>query len=408
MPYPIKNKIFTLFYIISIFSICLSVYFIFQKPAFPQPQTGKCGDGICDEIEQETGMCSEDCETTPSQPPFETVSLEFVKLVKIFNSARPEIVATDKRIFVFYLQPGINRKFIAKVFDKDMGNEISTKILVNSTTEYGMPTDIRLTSDGEYIYAFYETSNSYLFGAKYTLNDDLDRVAYTSEPITKGSPIVRASEGDEIVDDPAPLLGPDSIYVVTRIKSSLNRDGSNTIIRVREMDFNLNVLKKFDIDLSNYIDGETQQNSLLYHDGYFYLAIPSITEDGENLPYGLVSSEIVMVKFDKDWNIKGSNSVSSKNGYSEGYIMGIRADDQNFYLTYVRTKMPNQELVINLYDNNLDLLKEEIVKSASFPENPMELKGELTRPSIWLHEDKLYIGNNEGENAGVYIYKIVK
>lgn len=36
-------------------------FFILQTAAFSQPQTGKCGDGICGPVEREKGGCPQDC-----------------------------------------------------------------------------------------------------------------------------------------------------------------------------------------------------------------------------------------------------------------------------------------------------------------------------------------------------------
>lgn len=77
------------------------------------------------------------------------------------GSARSEIVATANRVFVVYLgniTAGGNRTFNAKVFDDSLQNLIASKTIVTTTTDYGSPTDIRLASDGQYLYAFYETA----------------------------------------------------------------------------------------------------------------------------------------------------------------------------------------------------------------------------------------------------------
>lgn len=52
----------------------VALFFVFQKPAFPQPQISKCGDGICDESEKKNpNLCPQDCQNTV-QPPAGQIS----------------------------------------------------------------------------------------------------------------------------------------------------------------------------------------------------------------------------------------------------------------------------------------------------------------------------------------------
>jgi len=63
-----------------------------------------------------------------------------------------------------------------------METELTSKTLVTKSADYGMPTDMRIASDGEYLYAFYEMitdKKSYLFGSKYRLDDDFEKVKST-------------------------------------------------------------------------------------------------------------------------------------------------------------------------------------------------------------------------------------
>jgi hypothetical protein len=124
------------------------------------------------------------------------VSLSLTRTIAVTTdaeggSARPEIIATSNRVFVVYLGNignGGNRTFNVKIFDSNLDNLIASKTIVTTTTEYGSPTDIRVASDGQYLYAFYETAKTtsqtstttYLWGAKYALDDALTRVAMKS------------------------------------------------------------------------------------------------------------------------------------------------------------------------------------------------------------------------------------
>ena len=76
------------------------------------------------------------------------------------GSARPEIIATQNRVFVAYLGnigQRDGRTFNAKIFDANLDNVIAKRTLAQTTAEYGGPTDIRVASDGKFLYAFYET-----------------------------------------------------------------------------------------------------------------------------------------------------------------------------------------------------------------------------------------------------------
>ncbi len=52
-----------------ILAVGIGAYFIFQKPAFPEPKPpiGRCGDGICDAFEKANpSLCPKDCKEEPS------------------------------------------------------------------------------------------------------------------------------------------------------------------------------------------------------------------------------------------------------------------------------------------------------------------------------------------------------
>ena len=162
-------------------------------------------------------------ESFAESPSNTTISMRFLKRVDVGVGARPEVVAVKDRVFVVYLDTATRGKtaFSVKIYDKDMDREIAYKILVSQSSDYGRPTDIRVASDSKYLYAFYEKTDntvSYLFGAKYKLDDSFERVAYTPNPIASGPSFTKEKVGDEIVNDPIALVGPNSVFVITRIK----------------------------------------------------------------------------------------------------------------------------------------------------------------------------------------------
>lgn len=110
-------------------------------------------------------------------------NLNLLKKIDIDGGARPEVVAAKDRLFVIYLDIAskISPSFSVRIYDQDMNKEIAYKKLVETSTEYGRPTDIRVASDGKYLYAFYELTDgsvANLFGAKYKLDDNFERVVY--------------------------------------------------------------------------------------------------------------------------------------------------------------------------------------------------------------------------------------
>ena len=56
------NKLIIPIIIVAVIAVGIGAYFIFQKPAFPELQLEKCGDGICDEFEKNnSNVCPKDC-----------------------------------------------------------------------------------------------------------------------------------------------------------------------------------------------------------------------------------------------------------------------------------------------------------------------------------------------------------
>ena len=259
------------------------------------------------------------------------------------------MVATQDRVFVVYLGnigAGGNRTFDVKVFDANLDGVIASKAIVGRTSEYGSPTDIRIASDDQYLYAFYETAKAtsptsattYLWGAKYALSDSFDRVAYTPAPITSSKPLSELPEGGEMVDDPAPLLGPNSVFVVTRIKHSLSMAGQ-TVYRVREFSKdNLTKLSKFDLDLSSAADGRARVASLLFWSGHIYMALATtVSDQGISENADSAKSDVILVRMTENWTFDPQQDVltlSAQPDDVENYVSGFDTDGVNFHITY--------------------------------------------------------------------------
>ncbi len=366
-------------------------------------------------------------DSTGSTPP---LSLSLVKKVAITadgegGSARPEIIAATNRVFVVYLgniAAGANRTFSLKIFDGNLDNVITSKTIVATTAEYGGPTDIRVASDGQYLYAFYETHKitspttalTYLWGAKYVLDDNFARVAYTSTPITSSKPMSELQDGGELLDDPAPLVGPNSVFVVTRLKYSLSMSG-RTIYRVREFSKdNLTKLSEFDLDLSNAADGRARVTSLLFWNSGFFIAVATTVSDqglNENNDDGAMS-DIVLVRIGQDWTFdpqKDVQTISAEPDDRENYVSGFKANSSYFYITYKQAvgspPSGEQRALIKIFDNAFrPVLKEQVRSTVWGPSG-----GEL-RPSLEVIGNRIFSGQSSGQslgtgNAEVYVYE---
>lgn len=330
---------------------------------------------------------------TPPQPTA-SVKISFLKKVNVTTdteggSARPEIVATRDRVFALYLgniSKGEDRFFGVKILDRELSYTITSKSLVSTIAQYCGPTDIRVASDGRHIYAFYEThkptsptnSTTYLWGAKYTLDDNFERVAYTETPIASSKPLGELPDGGELLDDPAPLVGPDSVFVLTRIKYPLAIAG-NTIYRVREFDKELRrVLRQFDLDLSGVADGRARVSSLLFYDSTIYIALATTVSDrgvNENNDDGALS-DIVLVGLKTDWTFDPQNGVqtlSAEPGDRENYVSGFATDGNAFHIVHKQAvgspPTGEQKVWIKVYDKDFNIIQKEMVKTTIWGRN---------------------------------------
>jgi hypothetical protein len=354
----------------------------------------------------------------------EISTINFIKKVDIPSAARPEIIATKDRVFVLYLgniSSGQNRTFNVQIYDSNMDAIIASKVLVSTTAEYGDPTDIRVAADGRYLYAFYETnkvtsptvSTTYLWGAKYTLDDSFNRVANTVAPVTTGKPMAELQEGGELVDDPAPLIGPTSAFVVTRFKYSLSTTGK-TIYRVREFSKDgLVKLSEFDLDLSAVADGRGRVTSLLYKDNSIYIALATTVSNkgiNEGNDDGAMS-DIILVKMKSDWTFDPQKDVitlSSEPDDRENYVSGFKYYGAYFFITYKQAVAvpPGGEQIawIKIFDKDFNLILKEKVKSVKWGPDGGEI-----RPSLEVTSNRIFSGQSGGlglgkGNAEIFLY----
>jgi len=351
--------------------------------------------------------------------PSTSVSLALVKTLTLTTdaeggSARPEIIATDSRVFAVYLghiDGGSDTKaFDVKVYDSGLASVVTSTTIVPPDLSYGSATDIRIARDGQYMYAFYETSTTattYLLGAKYALNDSFDLVARTTGPIASAKPVFETVEGDEILNDPAPLVGPDSVFVVTRFMASLGMSGK-TVYRVREFSKDtLAELRQFDLDLSDVADGRGRVASFLFWNNAIYMALATTVSDQGVNDQNLMSDDgalcdIILVTMTPSWTfdpLTDVRTISAEADDRENYITGLRTDGTYFFMTYKQAvggpPTGEQRAVIKIFDKDFNLLHKEIARSVVWGEG-----GGAMRPSLEVYGNSIFSGQSTGATLG--------
>lgn len=336
------------------------------------------------------------------------LELALLKSIEIQDGARPEIIFANDKVFVVYLEVSESGRFFkVKIYDKDLTSEITSKTLVVPSLQYGSPTDIRVVSDGNFLYAFYETATTektYLFEAKYTLDNNFNRIAY--QTVSTSTIFTLIQPGGERLDDPAPMIIGDDLYVMTRYQSTLAMEGE-TRYKLYKFDKNLNKQSEFDLDLSNYADGMARQASIIADGDYYYIVMPTTVGTSDNLVENVewtVPMDIEMVKLDRNWNVVESKIVANEAGYSEGYVTGFESDDKYFYITYSQVILGVEtSSTIKIFDKNWNVISTE-----------KYMTGDNLRPSIEVTSDRIYAGNNLAESriagqgetkAEVYIFE---
>ena len=329
------------------------------------------------------------------------------------GSARPEVVATSDRVFALYLgniTGGANRTFSLKIYDAGLDTVIAARVIVQPTADYGAPTDIRVAADGAHLYAFYETgkstpqgSETFLWGAKYTLDDNFDRVAYTATPIASSRSMSELPEGGELLNDPAPLVGSETVFAVTRIKYSLRMAG-RTVYRVREFrKSDLALLSQFDLELTDApgVDGRARVASLIRRSGGYLIALPTTVSDAgiiENADLSAIS-DVAVVRLDGNWTFDpqtGVTIISAEPNDHESYVSGLATDGSRFFVTYVQVAAGEMRAVLKAFDLDFHLLEGVIVKRIPGPPGGGEI-----RPSLAVAGWRILSGQSSGQAIGL-------
>ena len=316
----------------------------------PEPQPGTdpdCGDGTCQPREEALGSCPEDCGTQPgppdNQPPATTNGLTLVKELTLGSGTtrRPLVAITDDRVFIIYGKENRGTwDFILEIYDKSLENMLVTKTIV-SASEYGTPMDVRIGTQGDYLYLFHDAAQGQihsLIGYKFTLDDEFEKVASLDTPLAAGIGVDDAEPGAEVVDDPIVLPTADKLYVITRYKGVIDTS-ADTKYKVYELTHNLEKLNEFDLDLSSVSDGGARQASIKYYNGYYYMATSTLTTNdvtGSQAAVTILSpTDVVIVKLDTNWNIVDSKTIPGDiEDDAESYLTAFDLDDNYYYLSY--------------------------------------------------------------------------
>ncbi|MFQ6129517.1 MAG: hypothetical protein ACE5OT_01760 [Candidatus Hadarchaeaceae archaeon] len=341
------------------------------------------------------------------------------------GGARPEIVFADNHFFVIYLGNVTtvgNRAFKLKVYDREF-NEIGSKTLVTSSPEYGGPTDIRVAVRDNYLYAAYEMAErnlgAHLFVAKYALTPDFPLIASTIQPIATGPYYENAQIGDETMDDPAPVVAGDSLYVMTKIRTAMLIE-AQTLYRLRKISkSDLSVVLTEDLDLSSAIDGPAGVGSVLYVNGDFWLIestmlVPPVPPQGS---WENANSDIILIKTDGNWQFDAARDIYTLSSTTERehYPSGARFANGKLYVVYVQfvrepvkkpSGPPKPVLIwLKVFDSNFQLVDgAQVAAGEDFGGN---------HPTVEVVENKIYVAygaqnfDDGNRNVVVDIYELV-
>lgn len=367
------NKLIIPIIIVAVLALGIGAFVVLQKPDLPEliPVLEKPKVEKKEEIIPSPILNNE----KEAKKEFSKIKLERIKSLQLTNAsdgygARPEIASNGKYFYVIYLGDiTTKRSFKVRIYDKNF-NLITEKILASSSLEYGGPTDIRISVDGDYVYAFYEISSkekgANLFAAKHKMDANFTKVAQSNGPIAKSSFFFDASQGGELLDDPASIVVDGKVYVMTKIKDTADGlAGAKTLYKVRELSSDLSkIIETRDIDLSEIMDGWATLSSLFYANGRIHHIQGSIASFSPK-----INPDLKMIRFDKEWNFSKINDVfklTNTNDVSEGMPTGARFRDNLLFVSY-RTgeatpisegqpKSKGGKFWLNIYNDKFELL----------------------------------------------------
>ncbi|MFQ6116765.1 MAG: hypothetical protein ACE5LQ_00705 [Candidatus Bipolaricaulia bacterium] len=265
--------------------------------------------------------------------------MQTVRLTSDGAAARPEILFADGRFYIVYLSyiDPRQREIRLRVFDADLAFTGSERVLVPTDVEGWSPTDYRIFTDGQSIFAAWEMVQSEahrLYLARYDLDYELIEgpilVAEAEEP---------AAVGDEHFDDPTLTIVSPYIYLITHLEHCRSSD-LQFHVRKYSYDDLSQPLEERDIGTGDLLPLKHGQHAVVFDSGSsaFYLVTTFMHEDPtKSCPVFPPGSEanpgIALHEYDASWNYQSSQKLVDGPEDEMG-PKGFQSDGSKFYLGY--------------------------------------------------------------------------
>ncbi len=122
------------------------------------------------------------------------------------------------------------------------------------------------------------------------------------------------------------------------------------------------------------------------------MVVPTTTENGDYYFDMTTPSDLLLVKFNQDWNITESKFISQEPDDVETFVTGFRVHNGYFFITYKQGHREDSEwsyvLRLKAYDQGFNLVLSDIVKKAT--------NRESLRSSLEVTDDRIYVGLSAG------------
>lgn len=319
------------------------------------------------------------------------------------------MAAVGDKVFVVY-QNLAARTFEARCYDLDLKKERGHRVLVSPDDRLGRPTDIRVATDGARLLLFYETAEetggrAYLQAMAVAPTPDMATLSASTTPLAEAPFHYRAAMGQELLDDPAPLVADGHVFVGTRLKATLFPEGA-PIARIRELSPDLTTtLRVFDLNLSDQAKGGARPYSLATAPGGYALLLPTTTGSGPIDLDNAMPSDIVMITFDRNWNVTGSRVAAAEYGDTGASVSGLIRDGGRYAAVYRRVRhtpapLSATESVLAMLGDDGRPISSEVIDAT-----PLSMeRRRMPRASATISAGRLYIVGETPDGAYVSVF----
>jgi len=262
-----------------------------------------------------------------------------VQLTDNGASARPELLFVNGQFYLAYLSYGQlgGNEIRLRVFDGELNFTGTERVLVPTDAEGWSPTDYRIFTDGDYIFAAWEMVRSEehrLYLARY----DLDY-----EPVEGPILIAEAEEpsevDDEHFDDPTITIVPPYIYLVTHLEHCRAAD-LQFHVRKYSYDDLSQPIEELEVGTGDLSPLKHGQHGIVFdaETNVFYLVTTFMYEDPTKpcpvFPPGPQANPgIALHEYDSGWNYQGSQKLVD-GPQDEMGPKAFLSDGSKFYLGY--------------------------------------------------------------------------